>query len=216
MIPLGDASRRLRRWPVVTVGLIAANAWVFWLELEYGQRFVYLHSAIPARIAAGRGWGTILTAMFLHAGWLHIIGNMVFFWAFGPAMEEAMGRVRFLAFYLVGGVAAMTAQVLAMPASRVPNLGASGAIAAVMGAFIVTYPRDRIKTAIFFLLFVRIAFVPASLLIGVWFVLQLFSAGQVAGTVQSGGVAYMAHVGGFLFGVVTGRLWRKRVVGGVQ
>jgi membrane associated rhomboid family serine protease len=214
MIPLGDASRRLRRWPVVTVGLIAANAWVFWLELEYGQRFVYLHSAIPARIAAGRGWGTILTAMFLHAGWLHIIGNMVFFWAFGPAMEEAMGRFRFLAFYLVGGVAAMTAQVLAMPASRVPNLGASGAIAAVMGAFIVTYPRDRIKTAIFFLLFVRIAFVPASLLIGIWFVLQLFSAGQVAGTVQSGGVAYMAHVGGFLFGVVTGRLWRKRVVSG--
>ena len=216
MIPLRDASRRLRRWPVVTVGLIAANAWVFWLELEYGQRFVYLHSVIPARIAAGHGWGTILTAMFLHAGWLHIIGNMVFFWAFGPAMEEAMGRVRFLAFYLVGGVAAMTAQVLAMPASRVPNLGASGAIAAVMGAFIVTYPRERIKTAIFFLLFVRIAFVPASLLIGVWFVLQLFSAGQVAGTVQSGGVAYMAHVGGFLFGVVTGRLWRKRVVGGVQ
>ncbi len=209
MIPLGDASRRLRRWPVVTVGLIAANAWVFWLELEYGQRFVYLHSVIPARIAAGHGWGTILTAMFLHAGWLHIIGNMVFFWAFGPAMEEAMGRFRFLAFYLVGGVAAMTAQVLAMPASRVPNLGASGAIAAVMGAFIVTYPRDRIKTAIFFLLFVRIAFVPASLLIGIWFVLQLFNAGQVAGTVQSGGVAYMAHVGGFLFGVVTGRLWRK-------
>jgi membrane associated rhomboid family serine protease len=216
MIPLGDASRRLRRWPVVTVGLIAANAWAFWLELEYGQRFVYGHSVIPARIAAGHGWGTILTAMFLHAGWLHIIGNMVFFWAFGPAMEEAMGRFRFLAFYLVGGVAAMTAQVLAMPASRVPNLGASGAIAAVMGAFIVTYPRDRIKTAIFFLFFVRIAFVPASLLIGVWFVLQLFSAGQVAGTVQSGGVAYMAHVGGFLFGVVTGRLWRKRVVGGVQ
>ena len=216
MIPLRDASRRLRRWPVVTVGLIAANAWAFWLELEYGQRFVYGHSVIPARIAAGHGWGTILTAMFLHAGWLHIIGNMVFFWAFGPAMEEAMGRFRFLAFYLVGGVAAMTAQVLAMPASRVPNLGASGAIAAVMGAFIVTYPRDRIKTAIFFLFFVRIAFVPASLLIGVWFVLQLFSAGQVAGTVQSGGVAYMAHVGGFLFGVVTGRLWRKRVVGGVQ
>src|ERR1039458_487574 len=172
MIPLGAASRRTARWPVVTVGLIAVNAWVFVLELMYGQRFVYGHSVIPARIAAGHGWGTILTAMFLHAGWLHIIGNMVFFWAFGPAMEEAMGRFRFLAFYLVGGVAAMTAQVLAMPASRVPNLGASGAIAEVMGAFIVTYPRDGIKTAIFFPLFVRIAFVPASLLIGVWFVLQ--------------------------------------------
>ncbi len=209
MIPLGDASRRLRRWPVVTVGLIAANAWAFWLELEYGKRFVYGHSVIPARIAAGHGWGTILTAMFLHAGWLHIIGNMVFFWAFGPEMEDAMGRVRFLAFYLVGGVVAMTAQVLAMPTSRVPNLGASGAIAAVMGAFIVIYPRDRIKTAIWLLLFVRMTYIPAVLLIGVWFVMQLFSAGQVAGHVQGGGVAYTAHVGGFLFGVVTGRLWKK-------
>jgi membrane associated rhomboid family serine protease len=209
MIPLGDASRRLRRWPVVTVGLIALNAWAFWLELEYGRRFVYGHSVIPARIAAGHGWGTILTAMFLHAGWLHIIGNMVFFWAFGPAMEDAMGRVRFLAFYLVGGVVAMTAQVLAMPTSRVPNLGASGAIAAVMGAFIVIYPRDRIKTAIWLLLFVRMTYIPAVLLIGVWFVMQLFSAGAVAGTVQGGGVAYMAHVGGFLFGVVTGRLWKR-------
>ena len=149
--------------------------------------------------------------MFLHAGWLHIIGNMVFFWAFGPAMEDAMGRFRFLMFYLVGGVVAMAAQVLAAPTSRVPNLGASGAIAAVMGAFIVTYPRDRIKTAICgCLLFVRVTYIPAVLLIGVWFLLQLFNAvGSVAGTVQTGGVAYMAHVGGFLFGVVTGRLWKK-------
>jgi membrane associated rhomboid family serine protease len=209
MIPLGDASRRLRRWPVVTVGLIAANVWVFWQELQYGERFVYLYSVIPARIAAGHGWGTLVTAMFLHAGWLHIIGNMVFFWAFGPEMEDAMGRFRFLLFYLVGGVVAMTAQVLAMPASRVPNLGASGAIAAVMGAFLVTYPHDRIKTAIWFLLFVRVTYIPAVLLIGVWFLIQLFSAGQVAQQAQAGGVAYLAHVGGFLFGVVTARLWRR-------
>jgi membrane associated rhomboid family serine protease len=128
-------------------------------------------------------------------------------------MEDAMGRFRFLAFYLVGGVVAMTAQVMAMPTSRVPNLGASGAIAAVMGAFIVTYPRDRIKTAIWFLLFVRVTYVPAVLLIGVWFLIQLFSAGQVAAQAQTGGVAYLAHVGGFLFGVVTGRVWtRSRAV----
>ena len=209
MIPLGDASRRLRRWPLVTIGLIAANVWVFWQELLYGERFVYLYSAIPARIAAGRGWGTLVTAMFLHAGWLHIIGNMVFFWAFAPEMEDAMGRFRFLVFYLVGGVVAMSAQVMAMPTSSVPNLGASGAIAAVMGAFIVTYPRDRIKTAIWFLLFVRVTYIPAVLLIGVWFLMQLFSAGQVAQQAQTGGVAYLAHVGGFLFGVVTGRLWRR-------
>ena len=209
MIPLGDASRRLRRWPVVTLALIAANVWVFWQELQYGERFIYMYSATPARIAAGRGWGTLLTAMFLHAGWLHIIGNMVFFWAFAPEMEDAMGRFRFLVFYLVGGVVAMTAQVMAMPTSSVPNLGASGAIAAVMGAFIVTYPRDRIKTAIWFLLFVRVTYIPAVLLIGVWFLMQLFSAGQVAQQAQTGGVAYLAHVGGFLFGVVTGRLWRR-------
>jgi membrane associated rhomboid family serine protease len=134
---------------------------------------------------------------------------MIFFWAFGPAMEEAMGRFRFLAFYLVGGVVAMTAQVMAAPMSRVPNLGASGAIAAVMGAFLVTYPRDRIRTLLFLFFFFRIAFVPAALLIGFWFLTQLFSAGAVAGTVQSGRVAYLAHIGGFLFGVLTGRLWRR-------
>ena len=214
LIPLGDASRRLRRWPLVTVLLIAANVWVFFLELTYGDQFVYMYSVIPARIMAGRGWGTILTAMFLHASWLHIIGNMVFFWAFGPEMEDAMGRFRFVSFYLIGGVIAMTAQVLAAPSSGVPNLGASGAIAAVMGAFLVTYPGDRIKTALFFLFFVRITYIPAVLLIGVWFLLQLFSAGQVAGHVQTGGVAYMAHVGGFLFGVITGRVWiRKGALG---
>jgi membrane associated rhomboid family serine protease len=214
MIPLGDASRRLQRFPVITVGLIAANAYVFWQELLYGDRFIYMYSVIPARIAAGRSWGTLLTAMFLHAGWLHILGNMIFFWAFGPDIEDAMGRFRFLSFYLIGGVLAMAAQVAAVPASRVPNLGASGAIAAVMGAFIVTYPRDRIKTALFFLLFVRITYIPAVLLIGIWFAMQLFSAGSVAGHVQTGGVAYLAHVGGFLFGAITGRLWIRKVRGG--
>jgi membrane associated rhomboid family serine protease len=208
MIPLGDASRRSARWPAVTVLLIAANAYVFFLELTNGEQFVYGHSVIPARIAAGHGWGTILTAMFMHASWSHIIGNMIFFWAFGPAMEEAMGRFRFLAFYLVGGVVAMTAQVMAAPMSRVPNLGASGAIAAVMGAFLVTYPRDRIRTLLFLFFFFRIAFVPAALLIGFWFVMQLFSAGEVSRHVQTGGVAYLAHIGGFLFGVLTARLWQ--------
>jgi membrane associated rhomboid family serine protease len=170
---------------------------------------VYGYSVIPARIAAGHGWGTILTAMFMHASWSHIIGNMIFFWAFGPEMEVAMGRFRFLIFYLVGGCVAMLAQIAAAPMSQVPNLGASGAIAAVMGAFLVTYPRDRIRTLLFLLFFFRIAFVPAALLIGFWFLTQLFSAGAVAGTVQTGGVAYLAHIGGFLFGVLTGRLWRR-------
>jgi membrane associated rhomboid family serine protease len=114
----------------------------------------------------------------------------------------------------MGGVIARLAQWAGSPGSTVPTLGASGAIAAVMGAFIVTYPRDRIKTAIWFVLFVRVTYIPAVLLIGVWFLIQLFSAGQVAGHVQGGGVAYLAHVGGFLFGMVTGRLWTKRAVTG--
>jgi membrane associated rhomboid family serine protease len=210
MIPLGDASRRLRRWPVVTVLIIVANAWVFWQELTHGEGFVYTWSVVPANIVAGHAWITILTAMFMHGGWLHIIGNMIFLWAFGPEIEDAMGRLRFLVFYLLGGILAFAAQIAAVPTSHMPNLGASGAIAAVMGAFIVIYPQDRIKTALFFLLFVRITYIPAVLLIGVWFLLQLFSAGQVAHHVQTGGVAYLAHVGGFLFGVLTGRLWRRR------
>jgi membrane associated rhomboid family serine protease len=207
MIPLGDASRQTRRWPLITLLLIAANAYVFWLELQYGDSFVYAWSAIPANIVRGRALPTLLTSTFLHAGWLHIIGNMIFFWAFGPAMEDAMGRFRFLIFYLLGGVLAMSAQVAAAPMSRIPNLGASGAIAAVMGAFLVTYPRDRIKTALFFLIFIRITYIPAILLIGFWFVMQLFSAGEVSRHVQTGGVAYLAHIGGFLFGALTARLW---------
>jgi membrane associated rhomboid family serine protease len=209
MIPLGDASRRAGRWPVVTLLLIAANAYAFFLELTHGDRFVYMWSAIPRNIVYRHDWITLLTAMFLHASWMHIIGNMVFFWAFGPAMEDAMGRFRFLVFYLVGGIVAMAAQIAAMPTSRVPNLGASGAIAAVMGAFLVTFPRDRIRTLLWFVIFFRIAFVPAALLIGFWFLLQLFSAGAVAGHVQTGGVAYLAHIAGFLFGALTGRLWQQ-------
>jgi membrane associated rhomboid family serine protease len=210
LIPLGDASRRPTRWPVITVLLIAVNAFVFTRELMYGEAFVLQWSVIPAEIVSGLGWITIVTAMFMHASWLHIIGNMIFFWAFGPEIEDAMGRGRFLVFYLLGGLVAMLAQVAAAPTSELPNLGASGAIAAVMGAFLVTYPRDRIKTALFFLIFVRIAFVPASLLIGFWFLMQMFSAGAVTQNVQTGGVAYLAHIGGFLFGVITGRLWRRR------
>jgi membrane associated rhomboid family serine protease len=209
-IPLGDASRQTRRWPLITVSLIAVNVYVFLRELMLGDAFVYRWSAIPAQIVNGHAWLTLLTAMFMHASWSHIIGNMIFFWAFGPEIEDAMGRGRFLTFYIVGGLIAMSAQVLAMPSSTVPNLGASGAIAAVMGAFLVTYPRDEIKVALFFLFFVRITFLPASLLIGVWFLIQLFSAGSVSHHVQQGGVAYLAHVGGFLFGVITARLWMRR------
>jgi membrane associated rhomboid family serine protease len=206
LIPLGDVSRRPVHFPIVTALIILVNGFVFLLELMGGDRFVAAWSAIPADIVAGHHWITILTAMFMHGSWLHIIGNMVFLWAFGPEIEDAMNPLRYLLFYLVGGIVAMLAQVAASPHSTVPNLGASGAIAAVMGAFLVTYPRDEIRSLLFFFLFARVTFIPAALLIGVWFLMQLFNAGAVA-TVQTGGVAYLAHIGGFLFGTVTARLF---------
>jgi membrane associated rhomboid family serine protease len=171
-----------------------------------GDTFVLKWSAIPAEIVSGHHWITIVTAMFMHGSWSHIIGNMIFLWAFSPEIEDAMGPWRYFVFYFAGGVIAMIAQVAANPHSAVPNLGASGAIAAVMGAFLVTYPRDRIRTVLFVFVFARITFIPAAVLIGFWFLTQLFSAGAVA-QVQTGGVAYLAHIGGFIFGAATARLF---------
>ena len=155
-IPLGDVTRRPLHKPIVTIGIIVANAIVFAFELTGGDAFVNQWSLVPANIVAGHDWITILTAMFMHAGWLHIGGNMLFLWAFGPQIEDAMGPGRYLGFYLLGGLAATAAQVAMVPTSTIPNLGASGAIASVMGAFIVTYPKDRIRTLIYFGFFVRI------------------------------------------------------------
>jgi membrane associated rhomboid family serine protease len=205
LIPLGDASRRPRQFPFITLLLIVVNAVVFFLELSGGDAFVYTWSAVPRQIVHGHHLITLFTSMFMHASWMHIIGNMVFLWAFGPEIEDAMGRGRYLVFYFAGGLIAMLAQVLGSPNSTIPSLGASGAIAAVMGAFIVTYPRDRIRTLLFFFIFFRITYIPAVLLIGFWFLTQVLNFGVVA-QVQSGGVAYLAHIGGFLFGAVTARL----------
>jgi membrane associated rhomboid family serine protease len=143
----------------------------------------------------------------MHGSWSHIIGNMVFLWAFGPEVEDAMGPLRYLIFYLVGGVVSMLAQVAATPTSTIPNLGASGAIAAVMGAFVVTYPRDQIKSLLVIFVFVRVRFIPASLLIGVWFLTQLLSVGAVTASSQTGGVAYLAHIAGIVYGAATARLF---------
>jgi membrane associated rhomboid family serine protease len=193
--------------PVVTGGLIAINVVVFLLELSGGDEFVKTWSLVPTDIVHGHHLVTLLTSMFMHGSWSHILGNMVFLWAFGPEIEDAMGRGRYLIFYLVGGLAASAAQIIAAPTSTVPNLGASGAIAAVMGAFLVTFPRDRIRSLLFFIIFIRVTYIPAALLIGFWFLLQFLNLGQVAH--QTGGVAYAAHVGGFIFGAVLARLFER-------
>jgi membrane associated rhomboid family serine protease len=209
LIPLSDASRRPTRVPVVTACIIALNALMFVFELAGGETFVKKWSLVPADIAAGRHWITILTAMFMHGSWSHIIGNMIFLWAFGPEVEDLMGRGRYLAFYLLGGVVAALAQVAAAPDSTVPNLGASGAIAAVMGAFLVTFPQDRIRSLLVIFVFVRVAYVPALLLIGVWGLIQFLSLGAISQQPSGGGVAYAAHVGGFIFGTVAARLFTR-------
>ncbi len=210
MIPLGDVSRRPRRFPAATILIILANAAVFALELKNGDAFILRWSLVPAHVAAGRDLITVLTAMFLHAGWVHILGNMLFFWVFAPPIEELMGPARFLVFYLLAGLAATAAQVAAAPASQIPNLGASGAIAGVMGAFLVTYPRDRIRTVLILGIFVDVEFIPAILLVGVWFAIQLLSEVGSVSQVQTGGVAYMAHIGGFVFGLLISRLFEVR------
>jgi len=208
VIPLSDASRRPTRMPAVTASIIAVNALVFLLELLRGETFVTSWSLVPADIVAGRHLFTILSSMFMHGSFSHIIGNMVFLWAFGPEIEDLMGRGRYLVFYLLGGLAATFAQVAVDPASTVPNLGASGAIAAVMGGFLVTYPRDKIRSLLVIFVFIRTAYIPAALLVGVWFLMQLVNLGAVAQNPQpSGGVAYAAHVGGFIFGAVMVRLF---------
>jgi membrane associated rhomboid family serine protease len=210
MIPLGDVSRRPVRIPVITGGIIALNAIVFAMELMNGESFVQHWALVPADIAAGQRWNTILTAMFLHGGWEHIIGNMVFLWAFGPEIEDVMGRTRYLIFYLLGGLVATVAQVAASPSSTVPNLGASGAIAAVMGAFLVTFPRDKIRAIVFLGWYVTITVIPSMLLVGLWFIVQLFSEVGAVANVQTGGVAYLAHIGGFMMGMATARLFEVR------
>ena len=213
MIPLGDASRRPVNFPLVTTLIIVVNVFVFICELMGGDEFVTNWSMIPADIVAGKHWITVLTSMFMHASWSHILANMVFLWAFGPEMEDIMGHMRYLVFYLVGGVVAMAAQLLGDVHSTVPALGASGAIAAVMGGFLVTYPRDQIRTLLILGWFTRITFIPAALLIVLWFLLQLFSLGAVS-DVQAGGVAYLAHIGGTIYGAATARLFEgsKRIV----
>jgi len=184
------------------------NGLAFLMELAGGGAFVMRWSEIPATIVAGHRWVTILTAMFMHAGWIHIIGNMVYLWAFGPGIEDAMGSLGYLALYLLSGLAASLAQIALMPHSTIPNLGASGAIAGVMGAFLVTYPHHRIRALLLLGWWTRTTFVPAALLIGLWFLIQMFNqVGAVADVETGAGVAYMAHIGGFIFGLVSGRVF---------
>jgi membrane associated rhomboid family serine protease len=212
MFPIGDENHGRRSMPVVTVVLIALNVLVFFLELSGGQAFIREWAFIPARFTGNPGSDavTVLSAMFMHGGWLHLGGNMLYLWIFGDNVEDAMGPLKFLIFYLVCGVAATFAQYIVFPGSRIPNVGASGAIAGVLGAYIIMFPHARVRV----LVYNQVVAMPALIVLGMWIVLQVFSGvGSIATTSQTqetGGVAYMAHVGGFVAGLVLSLVLRGR------
>ncbi len=203
MIPLKN-DVPIGRFPSVTLALIVANVAVFLWQLTIGDVSIQILGAVPSHIMRGYAAGglppvaTLLTSMFLHGGVLHLGGNMLFLWIFGPNVEDRLGHVGYLAFYLFCGLLAGVAQVLAAPLSKVPMVGASGAIAAVLGAYLLLFPRSRVLTLVFLLFFIKMMYLPAVLFLGLWFVLQLVSLPEGA----SGGVAFAAHVGGFLSGMI--------------
>jgi membrane associated rhomboid family serine protease len=209
MIPLRDASRAPVRFPVVTVGLIVVNVLAFLWEVGSDDAAIIRWAVVPTELLRGQGWITPFTAMFLHGGLMHIVSNMVFLAVFAPMVEDAMGRGTFFVFYVLGGLAATAAQIAMDPASTVPQLGASGAIAAVMGAFLVTYPGDRIKVLWFFGVFAHVSYVPALVLIGLWLVAQMLNQMGAVVEADAGGVAYAAHVGGAFFGMLTARIFER-------
>jgi len=207
VIPLRDVIPS-RTTPVLTVSLIAANVTVFLYELTLGrgvEEFTRVFGLVPADFS----WFTLFTSMFLHGGLFHVGGNMLYLWIFGDNVEDRMGHGRFLAFYVLCGTAAALTQVFTSPDSTVPMVGASGAIAGVMGAYFVLYPRSRIVTLIPLFFFFQIVEIPAIFFLGIWFVMQFLSGvGSIAAS-ATGGVAFWAHIGGFVAGVGGVLLFRR-------
>jgi len=205
MLPLRDHNPSSRT-PFVTWGLIAANVLIFlsYLPLFDDERALMLFflewGVVPARLSAGEGWHGVVTSQFLHGGWFHLAGNMLFLWIFGDNMEEEWGHGRFLLFYLACGAVAAMLQYVAAPESIIPMVGASGAIAGVLGGYLLMFPRARVDVFVFFIVFFRIIPLPAWGMLGVWFALQVI--GGVLSPSDQGGVAYWAHAGGFVAGVV--------------
>jgi membrane associated rhomboid family serine protease len=217
MIPIRDQIKP-RRAPVVNTLLIIINILVFgyqWLmTAEPSSTQIFQFAFIPANFLAAptdpSNIRNIFTAMFMHAGFLHLAGNMLYLWIFGDNVEDVWGPLRYLVFYLVGGVAATFAHVITNPASVIPTVGASGAIAAVLGAYLVLYPQSRVLTFIPIGYFMTLKLLPASIVLGAWFILQLFSGVLSFGGPDVGGTAFWAHIGGFVTGVLLALLFGKR------
>jgi len=200
LFPIGDDNSSRRTLPVVTYALIALNVLVFFIELNQGESFVRQWAVVPRQLVANPSAEipTIFTSMFMHAGWMHLLGNMLFLWIFGDNVEDRLGRAKFLIFYMVCGIAATLAQVAVSAESSIPNLGASGAISGVLAGYLVLLPKGRVRV----LMRGGVVALPAPVVIGLWIVLQLVSGiGSFTQSAQTGGIAYMAHIGGFVAGL---------------
>jgi len=201
MFPIGDDDSAERTVAIVTYILIAANVLFFFVELSGGDAFIQQWSVVPRRLTANPGGDliTVFTSMFMHGGWVHLGGNMLYLWIFGDNVEDRFGHAKFALFYLLCGIAATFAQVLVNASSNIPNLGASGAIAGVLAAYIVLFPRGQVKV----LMGRGLVPMPALVVIGLWIVLQFINGiGSITQSAETGGVAYMAHIGGFVAGLV--------------
>ena len=211
MFPLKDDNPTYHT-PYVTIALIVINVLVFLYELAQGQQsqaMVMKFGLVPYELTHGAELTpqlafpstlTVFTSMFLHGGWMHLGGNMLYLWIFGNNIEDVLRPIPFIVFYLLSGVAAASLFIATGPSSQVPLIGASGAISGVLGAYVVKWPKARVMTLIFFFFFIRIIWIPAVVVLGFWFILQLFFSVPTIGATDQGGVAYMAHVGGFAFG----------------
>jgi len=214
MIPLRD-DIPTRRVPIVNYALIAVNVLVYLFQSMLGaeeQALVYEFALIPIQFTSGISLGDItdiFTSMFMHAGLAHIGGNMLYMWIFGDNVEDRMGRGRYIIFYLIGGLVASLTHIFTNPGSQIPTVGASGAIAAVLGAYLVLYPQSRVLTLVPLGFFIRMTMLPAALVLGLWFVLQFFSGVISLGGPDVGGVAFWAHIGGFVAGVVLAKLFAR-------
>ncbi len=210
MFPVSDVIPSRTR-PYVTIGIIALNLLAFMYEWGLSRQELLVFTQVYGVVPAFFSWPSVLTSMFLHAGPLHVGGNMLYLWIFGDNVEDRIGHARYLVFYLLCGAAAALGQVALNPHSTVPMIGASGAIAGVMGAYFVLFPRSRILTAVFLVLFLDLVEIPAIFFLGIWFLMQVFSGvGSLGAPAADGGVAFWAHVLGFVAGVAGGLYWRMR------
>src|SRR5512134_274699 len=217
MIPLYDTVRS-RKFPFINLLLIAANVAAFLYEVQLGapalERFIFTWGVVPADITSDLAgtWPTIFTSMFLHGGWFHLISNMWFLYIFGDNAEARMGPIRYLLFYLMSGVAAVLLQTYLLPASTVPMIGASGAIAGVLGAYLISFPHSRIASLVPIIFIFTIIEIPAVIFLVLWFLSQLYSGLFAMQGASTSGIAWWAHIGGFLFGVITVFFFARRTV----